>query len=390
MSNQLKEFMDAVKNNDLVTLQDLEREHISLESKNNYALRWASYYNHTDMVLYLLDNIPNIKFAMLKLVLFNSANNNNFTIFKKVYNPKIFDLYTAEYNHTNILLTLIDNNLMNSDIEFLVFILNEIKDKIDKSYIRDTLEIAFEFVDINIIEAFIKNNLFHLFDINKPFEDFFDNKIIHREPYLAVEFIKMLEKYFDLYKSEYKFYIFLISAFNNNLRECYEYIFENYDINKISNSFMSHIINGILNSENLLLINNLDNFDFLSNKSFMNKTVNILIFEAKHNGLFYLIENFDLEEDIKIDIIKQAFLYRKKELFSVLFNILDIDWSFDNCFLLEKLMNNWKNDKTDWWLLKNFLKNDEIKSYINNDWIETNIPKSKIELIKIEHNVNIF
>ena len=391
MSNQDKVFIESINNNNIKKVKELLAINFDLlYTRDNYALRWASYYNYTELTLFLIQQNKNIDFYLQKLVLFNSARNNNFEIFKSIYDPNIFDLYTIEYNHTNILLTLIDNNKKNTDIEFVDFILNSIKEKIDKFYIRDILDISFEFADIDIIEVFIKNDLIHLFDINKPLEDFFDNKIIYRQPELAVKFIQMLEKYFDLYKSEYKFYIFLISAIENYLKDCYLYIIKNYDLNKIPKNFLSHVINGILRTDDVLTLKLFNDQNFIEDYDFTNKIAVNLIFEGQYEGLFYIIENFDLSEELKQSILKNSLQYRTEDLFSILLSIINTDLSFDNCFLVREIIKRWKNDSKDYHILNVLLNDKNISSYINNSWIEKNISEDKIDFIKIENNSKRF
>ena len=92
--NIVDDFKEAIINNDLESLKEIvTRNNINLTVDNNYALRWATKYNYHDMINFLLDNINDINYYIKKYILFKSAENNNFELFKRIYNSHVFYLH---------------------------------------------------------------------------------------------------------------------------------------------------------------------------------------------------------------------------------------------------------------------------------------------------------
>jgi hypothetical protein len=383
-----EQFLKAITDNDIKTVKIIiENSKIKPDIKNNYALRWASYYNYTDLVFYLLDLNLNLDAEIKKYILFSSAHNNNFILFKKIYNKKDFDLLKIEYKNTNILLTLIDKN-PNCNKDFIYFILEEIKHNINRSYIRDTFEIAFENGHIDILDVLIEFNLQNI--SNKPLEDFFEESATRVDPSLPLKFFKMIEKHFDLNNSKLRFYYFLINAILQEHNECIHYIFKNYNVNDIPKNLTKILINSILRSENISLLKYINNLSFLNNEEFLKSTINELIFEDQISSITYILEHYDIPKYISEFTLSKSLEFRSYDLIFILFKIINTDYSFDNLYLIRKLMEIWSNDKEQQLILNILLNKKEINNKLNISWIEDNIIETKKEFFKLEYNIKRF
>lgn len=389
--NAINDFKNSVIINDLKSLKEIvKKENINLTIENNYALRWATKYNHHDMVLFLLDNINDIDYSIKKYILFKSAENNNFDLFKIIYNSHDFCLLKEEYNNNNILLTYI-NCKKNINKEFVSFIFNEIGDKITPNYLRDSYYIAFENCDFELLDVFFEYKIHEIIKSRISIEEFFNNDIAIYNPNISISFIKIIEKHFDLEKSHIRYYTLIINCLENNIIEGALYLIKKYNINKIPKSSLSVLIQSILSTENVHLIEYFKDFDILKSQKFIQDICEDLFLQSSIDGILYIIENLNLEEDTKIKILKQCLKYKSIDTVSLIIPNINIDLSFDNLFLIRKIFEEWNPiSEFNKCFLHYLLNDDNVYSKINTQWIEDNIPKDKIEIILIEYKVRKF
>lgn len=392
--NIIGDFKEAVINNDLSSLKKIvDKYNIELTIENNYALRWASKYNYHDMINFLLDNINDIDYSIKKYILFKSAENNNFELFKRIYNSHYFCLFEEEYNHNNILLTVLDNqvsiNTFNKD--FICFILDEIGDKINKNYLRDSYEIAFKSCNLDLLDIFFEYKLTDIIKINQPIESFFYNDKLTLSPEISLNFLKILEKYFDLEKSTIRYYTLMIQCVENNLIDSFLYLAQKYNINKIPESSALILLQEILLVEETKLIKYFDLNKILKTETIIKEIFNQLLFNGATDSIVYLIDNLDLKSDIKKYILLNSFKYKSIETISLIIPIIDLDLSFDNLALIKEIFSKWSSlDDFDQYFLNYLLNNDKVYNSISDQWIKENIPKSKRELFLIEYKVRKF
>lgn len=392
--NIIGDFKEAVINNDLSSLKEIvDKYNIELTIENNYALRWASKYNYHDMINFLLDNINDIDYSIKKYILFKSAENNNFELFKRIYNSHYFCLFEEEYNHNNILLTVLDNqvdiNTFNKD--FICFILDEIGDKINKNYLRDSYEIAFKSCNLNLLDIFFEYKLTNIIQINQPIESFFYNDKLTLSPEISLNFVKILEKHFDLEKSTIRYYTLMIQCVENNLIDSFLYLAQKYNINKIPESSALILLQEILLVEETKLIKYFDLNKILKTETIIKEIFNQLLFNGATDSIVYLIDNLDLKSDIKKYILLNSFKYKSIETISLIIPIIDLDLSFDNLALIKEIFSKWSSlDDFDQYFLNYLLNNDKVYNSISDQWIKENIPKSKRELFLIEYKVRKF
>ncbi len=392
--NIIGDFKEAVINNDLSSLKKIvDKYNIELTIENNYALRWASKYNYHDMINFLLDNINDIDYSIKKYILFKSAENNNFELFKRIYNSHYFCLFEEEYNHNNILLTVLDNqvsiNTFNKD--FICFILDEIGDKINKNYLRDSYEIAFKSCNLDLLDIFFEYKLTDIIKINQPIESFFYNDKLTLSPEISLNFLKILEKYFDLEKSTIRYYTLMIQCVENNLIDSFLYLAQKYNINKIPESSALILLQEILLVEETKLIKYFDLNKILKTETIIKEIFNQLLFNGATDSIIYLIDNLDLKDDIKKYILLNSFKYKSIETISLIIPIIDLDLSFDNLALIKEIFSKWSSlDDFDQYFLNYLLNDDKVYNSISDQWIKENIPKSKRELFLIEYKVRKF
>ena len=392
--NIIGDFKEAVINNDLSSLKEIvDKYNIELTIENNYALRWASKYNYHDMINFLLDNINDIDYSIKKYILFKSAENNNFELFKRIYNSHYFCLFEEEYNHNNILLTVLDNqvdiNTFNKD--FICFILDEIGDKINKNYLRDSYEIAFKSCNLNLLDIFFEYKLTNIIQINQPIESFFYNDKLTLSPEISLNFVKILEKHFDLEKSTIRYYTLMIQCVENNLIDSFLYLAQKYNINKIPESSALILLQEILLVEETKLIKYFDLNKILKTETIIKEIFNQLLFNGATDSIVYLIDNLDLKSDIKKYILLNSFKYKSIETISLIIPIIDLDLSFDNLALIKEIFSKWSSlDDFDQYFLNYLLNDDKVYNSISDQWIKENIPKSKRELFLIEYKVRKF
>tara|TARA_B100000073_G_scaffold347069_2_gene360228 strand:+ start:359 stop:1540 length:1182 start_codon:yes stop_codon:yes gene_type:complete len=392
--NIIGDFKEAVINNDLSSLKEIvDKYNIELTIENNYALRWASKYNYHDMINFLLDNINDIDYSIKKYILFKSAENNNFELFKRIYNSHYFCLFEEEYNHNNILLTVLDNqvsiNTFNKD--FICFILDEIGDKINKNYLRDSYEIAFKSCNLDLLDIFFEYKLTDIIKINQPIESFFYNDKLTLSPEISLNFLKILEKYFDLEKSTIRYYTLMIQCVENNLIDSFLYLAQKYNINKIPESSALILLQEILLVEETKLIKYFDLNKILKTETIIKEIFNQLLFNGATDSIIYLIDNLDLKDDIKKYILLNSFKYKSIETISLIIPIIDLDLSFDNLALIKEIFSKWSSlDDFDQYFLNYLLNDDKVYNSISDQWIKENIPKSKRELFLIEYKVRKF
>lgn len=389
--NTINNFKEAVINNDLKSLKEIvKKENINLTIENNYALRWATKYDYLDMTLFLLNNINDIDYSIKKYILFKSAENNNFDLFKIIYNSYDFCLFKEEYNHSNILLTNI-NYKKNINKEFISFILNEIRDKINSHYLRDSYDIAFNNCNLELLDIFFEYKIHEIVKINKSIEDFFTNDIAVYNPDIAVGFIKILEKHFDLENSRIRYYTLIINCVKNNIVQGALYLIKKYNMNNIPESALSVLIQNILVNENIYLMQYFKNTNILKSQQFIKDICQDLSFQSSTDGILYIIENLNLEESTKIKILKQCLKYKSIDTIFLIISNINIDLSFDNLFLIRKIFEKWNpTSDFDKWFLNYLLNDNNVYSKISTQWIEDNIPKDKIELILMEYKVRKF
>ncbi len=392
--NIIGDFKEAVINNDLSSLKKIvDKYNIELTIENNYALRWASKYNYHGMINFLLDNINDIDYSIKKYILFKSAENNNFELFKRIYNSHYFCLFEEEYNHNNILLTVLDNqvsiNTFNKD--FICFILDEIGDKINKNYLRDSYEIAFKSCNLDLLDIFFEYKLTDIIKINQPIESFFYNDKLTLSPEISLNFLKILEKYFDLEKSTIRYYTLMIQCVENNLIDSFLYLAQKYNINKIPESSALILLQEILLVEETKLIKYFDLNKILKTETIIKEIFNQLLFNGATDSIIYLIDNLDLKDDIKKYILLNSFKYKSIETISLIIPIIDLDLSFDNLALIKEIFSKWSSlDDFDQYFLNYLLNDDKVYNSISDQWIKENIPKSKRELFLIEYKVRKF
>ena len=392
--NIIGDFKEAVINNDLSSLKKIvDKYNIELTIENNYALRWASKYNYNEMINFLLDNINDIDYSIKKYILFKSAENNNFELFKRIYNSHYFCLFEEEYNHNNILLTVLDNqvfiNTFNKD--FICFILDEIGDKINKNYLRDSYEIAFKSCNLDLLDIFFEYKLTDIIKINQPIESFFYNDKLTLSPKISLNFLKILEKYFDLEKSTIRYYTLMIQCVENNLIDSFLYLAQKYNINKIPESSALILLQEILLVEETKLIKYFDLNKILKTETIIKEIFNQLLFNGATDSIIYLIDNLDLKDDIKKYILLNSFKYKSIETISLIIPIIDLDLSFDNLALIKEIFSKWSSlDDFDQYFLNYLLNDDKVYNSISDQWIKENIPKSKRELFLIEYKVRKF
>lgn len=392
--NIVKKIKEYVNNNDLNSLKKIvEKEKIDLTIENNYALRWATKYNYHDMIFYLLDNINNLNYHIKKYILFKSAENNNFELFKKIYNSHKFELFEEEFNHTNILLTHINYqklSMNNINREFVCFILNEIGNKINTSYLRDSYNIAFENCNLTLLDIFFEYKLNNIVKIDNSIEDFFSNERVINNPKIAVDFIKILEKHFNLETSRIRYYTLIINCVKNNIIEGALYLINKYSKN-IPESALSVLITEILRTENIQLMRYYKDSNILKSQNFIKDIIGNLSFESATDGIIYIVENLYLEEETKKDILFKCLKYKSIETMSLLLPVINIDLSFDNLILIKKIFSQWQLvNEFDQWFLNYLLNDDNVYNKINDNWIKENIPESKRELVLIEYKVRKF
>lgn len=389
--NIVDDFKEAIINNDLESLKEIvTRNNINLTVDNNYALRWATKYNYHDMINFLLDNINDINYYIKKYILFKSAENNNFELFKRIYNSHVFYLHEEEYNHTNILLTHIDYQ-KNTNREFISFILNEIGDKINTHYLRDSYNIAFNNCNLELLDVFFEYKLNEIVRIDQSIEYFFENNQVIHNPTLSIEFIKVIEKHFNLETSYIRYYTLMINCVKNNIPKGALYLIEKYKTDNIPESALSILIQEILKSENIHLMRYFNVSSILNSQQFIIDICNDLSFQSSTDAILYIIDNIYLEESTKILILKQFLKYKSIETMSLIIPNLKLDLSFDNLFLVRNIFKQWGSiDNFDKWFLDYLLNDDKVYDEISDQWIKENIPESKREFILMEYKVRKF